>query len=38
MKRVQTLRFAERDGKFTDIFEAMNAPRKALVASEHGGA
>ena len=32
VKRVQALRFAERDGKFTDIFEAMNAPRKALVA------
>ena len=31
VKRVQALRFAEREGQFTDIFEAMNAPQKVSV-------
>ena len=31
VKRVQALRFAERDGQFADIFEAMNAPQKVSV-------
>ena len=31
VERVQALRFAERNGRFTDIFEAMNAPKKVPV-------
>ena len=31
VERVQALRFAERNGRFMDIFEAMNAPKKVSV-------
>ena len=36
VKRVQALRFAERNGQYADIFQAMNAPQKESASNEHG--